>query len=292
MRIAAALQLKRGDIRGLDGNRPTFKPNREGEAQKGIEPLPRPIIHSQIWLRRYLNEYHPEDHPEAPVFAVHDYDTRERENTALHPTTVRNNLKDLGERAGIDRDRVYAHTFRHVAVTRMRRDLEMDWDDIAHRTDWSDRSLSHMKEVYAHLTNEEKNHRVFDAAGREPEEERDDLQPAEMSCFTCGLDLQPDWDTCPRCSTNQDAARASADDTETIPVDQIDEYMSAVLTGAFGQFEEEAGVDLELDDPERLLEEVKQQRRGSNSPTTQTPTSSRQIPPLDRELTRSRRQST
>lgn len=64
MRAAAALHVKRGDISNLDGEMPTYKPNTDGEAQKGMPVKPLPIIHSPRHLRQYLNQYHPDDHPE------------------------------------------------------------------------------------------------------------------------------------------------------------------------------------------------------------------------------------
>lgn len=202
LRIAAALQLLRGDIDGLDGQRPTFAVNREGEAQKGMDPLPRPIIQSKRWLRQYLNHYHPDDHPKAPVIATKEYERRDREDAAIHPTTILNKLKELAEEAGIDRGRVNNHAFRHVATTRMRRDMEMDWDDIAHRTGWSERSLARMKQVYAHLSNEDKNERVWEAVGSE-REEVEDVETPDPECINCGRDLEPGDRFCSGCGADQ-----------------------------------------------------------------------------------------
>jgi len=223
MRAAAALQVKRGDLHGLDDETPTFKPNKDGEAQKGLPVKALPIIHSQHHLRTYLNNYHPDDHPEAAVFAVKDYEHRERSDGAMHPTTASNKLKDIAETAGFDRHRVHPHAFRHVATTRMRRDLDMEWDDIAHRTGWSRRSLNRMKDIYSHLTNEEKNERIFRAAGREVSDAESQGE-AFIDCRNCNREIQADEHYCPGCgvavSPDIGAIEDAADDAREEAADR------------------------------------------------------------------------
>lgn len=256
MRIAAALQLLRGDVDGLDGNRPTVSVNREGESQKGMDPLPRPVIKSKRWLRQYLNQYHPDNHPKAPVFATKRYDQRDRDNAAIHPTTTINKLKNIAECAGIDKDRVSNHAFRHVATTRMRRDMDMDWDDIAHRTGWSEHSLSRMKEIYAHLTNEDKNDRIWEAAGAESESA--DTEPATTpECDNCGRDLEPEDRFCPGCGADQEAVPDTKQTTLT--VEEADAYMGEMFSGMVQQFGEETGMNIELDTDE-LIDRIREER--------------------------------
>lgn len=253
MRISAACQLRRGDIRGLDGNSPTFRVNPQGRSQKGMKAVPRPIIKSTIWLRKYLNEFHPDDHADAPVFAVRDYAEREREDGAISNSGVSNILKRTAERAGIDRDRVHPHAFRHVAVTRMKRDLDLDWDDIAHMTGWSDKSISRMKGVYAHLTTEEKNERIWNAAtdasgGVEPEPGG---EPEHVDCHNCGREIEARWSVCPECEARQDG-RAEP----TVPLSDVDEWMARSLlpmAQAIEQVEDELGVDLGLSEHQDAL---------------------------------------
>jgi len=204
MRITAALQLRRRDVSDLDTRQPTVATNRDGAGQKGMDPLPRPIIHSAQHLRVYLNEHHPDDHPRAPVFASKYYGGRDRENGAIHPTTTSQKLKSIAKEAGINRDRVNNHAFRHVAVTRMRRDMNMDWDDIAHRTGWSQQSLSRMKEVYAHLSNQDKNDRIWAAAGRDVDDNDADT-PTFTECVNCGAEIATTARVCPQCGADQDA---------------------------------------------------------------------------------------
>lgn len=218
MRVAAAMQLKRGGIDGLDSQHPTFKPNKDGEAQKGIDTLPLPIIQSQRWLRVWLNQYHPLDAPDAPVFTTRDYLQRIRvedddgeviqrdvEKGALHPSTVHTEIKYRAEAIGIDPSKVNIHSFRHVAVTRMRRDMGMDWDDIAHRTGWSDASIARMKQTYSHLTHEDKNRRVWGSVGRDTDDDGEDTGPVFIDCVNCGREMNADNRYCPDCGLDQEA---------------------------------------------------------------------------------------
>lgn len=204
LRITAALQLKRGGIDGLDSPNPTATPNSDGLGQKGIDPLPLPIIQSQPHLRVWLNQYHPEDHPEAPVFCVKDYFHRDRSNTAMSTSRARDQLKELADLAGLDRSRIHPHAFRHVATTRMRRDMGMDWTDIGHRTGWSENTLSRMKQLYGHLSQEDKNERVFAAAGRAPAPGEDD-EPVFVTCESCRREISADARFCPDCGADQEA---------------------------------------------------------------------------------------
>lgn len=204
MRVTAAMQVKRGGVEGLDGPNPTFTPNRDGEGQKGIKTLPLPIIQSQQYLRVWLREYHPEDHPDAPVFCVRDYHHRRRNETALSPSRVRDLLKELAESAGLERGRIHPHAFRHVATTRMRRDMGMDWDDIAHRTGWSDNTISRMKQLYGHLTHEDRNRRVFGYAGR-ADVDGEDEGPVFVECVNCRREMPSTKRYCGDCGTDQEA---------------------------------------------------------------------------------------
>ena len=256
MRIAAALQLLRGDVAGLDGDRPTVSRNREGESQKGMDPLPRPIIQSQRHLRQYLNQFHPEDHPEAPVFATKHYDRREREDAAIHPTTSIGKLKDLAEDAGIDRDRVSNHAFRHVATTRMRRDMRMDWDDIAHRTGWSEQSLARMKQVYEHLTNEDRNDRVWEAV--EGESDTDETEPAPPpECMNCGRELEPGDRYCPGCGADQDPTTQT--DREYVTHDELED----VIAAAIKVDRDGSAADMDEDDRREIINKISRDAEGN-----------------------------
>lgn len=248
MRITAALQLQRGDVDGLNGDRPTVAVNRNGEGQKGMDPLPRPIIHSEQWLTQYLNQYHPDDHPKAPAFATKYYEHRDREECAIHPTTTLNKLKDLAEAAGIDRDRVNNHAFRHVATTRMRRDMGMDWDDIAHRTGWSERSLARMKQVYAHLSNEDKNERVWAAVGSE-REDVEDVDTPNPDCRKCGRSIGADERYCPGCGADQEAT--PEDEEAPVTREEFDALLAHVAALERGE------------DPRKISESVKRETAGN-----------------------------
>ena len=199
-RLSAVLQLRRKHAVSLDPRRPRVKFSSTGQNQKGMHTEPVALIDSTRWLRAWLNNYHPDDHPDAPMFVKDSYAPEDRENGALDPTQARRRLKDIGERAGIDRDRVKIHGFRHVATTRMKR-IGLDWDEIAHRTGWSDHSLAEMKRIYSHLDAEEINESIDAKVRGTPAEEKD--EPADRGTLTCGncpaSDLAPETEYCPEC---------------------------------------------------------------------------------------------
>lgn len=243
MRLSAACQLRRRDLRGLDGGNPEFRVNRDGLSQKGMQAVFRPVIDSTIPLRTYLNEYHPDDHPDAPVFAVKDYETRERDDGAISNAGMASKLKKTAEAAGIDRDRVHPHAFRHVAVTRMRREHGLDWDQIAHMTGWSDKSIARMKGVYLHLTNEEKNEgirRKAGAAGATKEPDEDDA-PKSTECHNCEREIEARWSVCPHCEARSDARSVDGPagnieaELGALIIDKIESSPGVLLPMALGE---------------------------------------------------------
>lgn len=201
MRVAAALQIRRGDIKDLDSRTPTFTPNADGVSQKGLTIEPRPIIHSQRWLRQYLRHSHPDESDQAPLFPVFAYESREPGNRAVSPSSMQSLLNRRAESAGLERSRVHPHAFRHVATTRMRRDLEMNWDDIQHRTGWSPSSIHRMKKIYSHVTAEEKNDRIFTQVGLVDSSDSEDPESMFTECTDCGQVLTNSDNYCSNCGS-------------------------------------------------------------------------------------------
>jgi len=120
-RISLASQLRVGDIKGLETDRPEFTPNPDGINHKGAPDKRYPILYSQADLRSYLNNHHIDSRPEAPLWHVlRGYDTENPEMGALSGDRIRDVLRECRQRAGVDKP-VNPHNFRHTAITRLRR---------------------------------------------------------------------------------------------------------------------------------------------------------------------------
>jgi integrase len=203
-RITLALQLKRGDVRVNGTEEPTFRPNPEGEGHKKVPDEWYRLHEAQHHLRIWLNNHHPDDHPEAPVFTtLRGYDPANREQGAIHPKTAEAALKKAAQNADIDPERAHPHNFRRAAVTRMRVKHDMSWEAIKLRTGWSDSSLSEMKQFYRRIDNADR----LELVGRELGDEPADPETADRQnptpCVNCGTTLEPQTRYCPDCGTDQ-----------------------------------------------------------------------------------------
>lgn len=215
-RINLVCNLRRGDV-DLDADRPTYRPNPNAEdGYKGVTPQRYPIHYSENTLRRWLNQHHPDDHDDAPLFPVKiGYDPDDRQNQALHPQSTLDALKTAAERAGIDRDRVHPHAFRHAAVRRMKKDpqFDFDWETVKLRTQWSDRGFEQMKELYGKLEEEEQLEVFFEHTDRDIET-NDDTPAVFAECRSCGRDIGESAQFCRFCGADQ-----TADADDMLPAD-------------------------------------------------------------------------
>ncbi|MFB6194885.1 MAG: tyrosine-type recombinase/integrase [Haloplanus sp.] len=204
-RINLVCNLRRKDV-DLDGERPTYRPNPNAEdGYKGVTQQRYPIHYSENSLRVWLNRHHPDDHPDAPLFPVKiGYDPDDRQNQALHPQSTLDALKTAAERAGIDRDRVHPHAFRHAAVRRMKKDpnFDFDWETVKLRTQWSDRGFEQMKELYGKLEEEEQLEVFFEHTDREIET-TDETPAVFAECHSCGREIGTSAEFCRFCGANQ-----------------------------------------------------------------------------------------
>jgi len=216
-RINLVCNLRRKDI-DLDADRPTYRPNPNAEdGYKGVTQQQYPIHYSENTLRRWLNNHHPDDHPDAPLFPVKiGYEKADRQNQALHPQSTLDAIKTAAERAGIDRDRVHPHAFRHAAVRRMKKDpqFNFDWETVKLRTQWSDRAFEQMKELYGKLEEEEQLEVFFEHTDRDIET-TDDTPAVFAECRSCGRDIGENAEYCRFCGADQ---TAEADDM--LPADE------------------------------------------------------------------------
>lgn len=180
----------------LDGERATYTPNRNAVGLKGAEIKPYPIIDAAAPLRVYINHSHPRpDEPEAALF--HTFDSVEgsvaENDGALSPSRVRDTLRELADRAGVDKP-VNPHNWRHSAITRMWRE-GYDKQEIQHRVQWS--LDTDMWQRYVHVTAEQMNEEIFADAGIV--EDDDSLSRERKRCGTCREPLAPHVQYCPRC---------------------------------------------------------------------------------------------
>jgi integrase len=204
--LTGSLRVK--DV-NLDGDRPTYTPNRNAIGLKGAEIKPYPIIDSAAPLRVYLTHSHPRpDEPEAAFF--HSFDTPEtpvtEDDGALSPSRIRETLKELAERADVEKP-VNPHNWRHSAITRMWRE-GYDKQEIQHRVQWS--LDTDMWQRYVHVTAEQMNEEIFASSGIV--EDDDSLSRERKRCGTCREPLPPHAEYCPNCGAPATpAARETTD---------------------------------------------------------------------------------
>jgi len=126
-------------------------------------------------------------------------------------------IKDLADKAGIDRERVNTHNFRKTAISRWIRE-GLSEQAIKHRACWD--VDSDMFKVYSGVRGEELNDQILSHydLDAEAESERPDLE----QCPRCQAALQPNHDFCPGCSAPLTAGAKEAEETVTeVTLDDI-----------------------------------------------------------------------
>jgi integrase len=222
-RVSLVTQLRVGDIHDLDTEEPYFTPNPDGVAQKGVSGTKKlPIMSSRAELRSYLNRAHFDPRDIAPLWHLrHGYDEDSPEDCAVSTSHVRNRLKDIAERAGIDKARVHPHMFRHATVTRLAKDDRVDREFIVHIADWYDES---MLEVYDHRTDSDKNSTIHSALGFSDADDSDDGGPSRpVECGNCREKVAPSSQFCPNCGSPVGQAARQVREAGTEVVDRIAE---------------------------------------------------------------------
>lgn len=217
LRATALLSMRRGDIH-LDGPEPWFEPNDEMvDGLKGFDSEP-PILYSRAELRSFVHDHHPDDRPEAPLWPLlggrYDYD--DPQGSALGDDRLRDMLREVGERAGLEKP-VEPHHFRRVALTRMSNSDRLTPQEITHIAGWAD---ERMLEVYDYTTAAERNSNIHQATGFSDGGEDVAAPSGPTPCLTCGEQLAPSTRFCPRCGhpatkeavVSRDAARGELAD--------------------------------------------------------------------------------
>lgn len=237
LRATAASQLRIGDV-NLETRPPTFSPNADGEAQKGLQDHELgkfPLHDSTKFLREWINSYHPDPHDDAPLWPVlNGYDPADRSQMAAHPRTLQDQIDEAAAAAGVEKP-VNLHSFRHACVKRLRLKYEFTWDEIGDRVAWSDNSVAQMAQIYGRLEADERLARLYQKFGYEPEggEDAESAEPAVKACVNCGAELKRSWDICPECHAEQDPKGALRETYQGIEdmgalekLQRLDELMS------------------------------------------------------------------
>ena len=169
---------------------------------KGAGGDKKPVTVSRGYLDNWLADHPRSDDPNAALFCRTDKERHYGEH--MSSEAVQKQLKRAAEGAGIDKDRVYVHCFRHARVTYMKKSPEYSDMDIEHTLDWSEGS-NQMKR-YSHVTQEDKIASVLQARGIEAES--GSVEPELMGCPRCGRDIPYDARNCPYCSVRVDSKPA------------------------------------------------------------------------------------
>ena len=196
-RVSLASQLRVKDLHDLDTKRPYFTPNPNGAGHKGAPDKRYPILQSRAELRNWVNQYHPDPRPEAPLWPVlRGYDRDNPQECALSGDRLRDTLRACARRADIEKP-VNPHNFRHTAITRLSRQGYTP-QEIQHLAGWAD---DRMLEAYDHTTDRQRNEQMRVKAGFIEEAETDTGPSQPKSCGNCRETLKPSAQFCPRCGT-------------------------------------------------------------------------------------------
>lgn len=202
-RLALAMSLRVGDV-DVDSDTPTYSPNPDAMGLKGAEVRAYPLVDSHGVIRTYLAAGHPRSRdPDVALF--HKRRGFDGDDGAVDPNVVRKQLKDIADRAGIDKP-ANPHNFRHTAITRMRRE-GYDRGEIEHRVHWD--VDTDMWERYEHISAEQHNESIFEKAGF-VESADDGPSQVRDRCGNCFEPVAPHHHRCPRCGSavSKDAREA------------------------------------------------------------------------------------
>jgi integrase/recombinase XerD len=195
-RLRAVQTLRVQDVL-LGDDRRRFRLNPDGAGLKGADGT-RPLLGARKPVKDWLSNGHPcPDDDNAAVFTpITEYNPDVTLGEPLHPSVFTRRLKQCAERAGIDRDRVHPHCFRHTFVTFCKRDYGLD-DAHIKRLIGHDEGSNVMETTYSHLTDNDAIVAIEEAAGLRDEEDTSPLTPPE--CPTCHEPLRPTARFCDAC---------------------------------------------------------------------------------------------
>lgn len=202
-------------------------------------------------LETYLNAAHPQpDEPNAPV--IHkkkNYEKDDPSDAAVSPSRLRKDLKDIGEAAGLARDRVRPHNFRHTAVSNWIRQ-GYSVDEIVHRASWAGPK---MLKIYDNVTDEQRNEDLAVKMGLvEDEQVATDPSEATIKCPRCNSTVRRNANFCGSCGLQMSRAPLYEDDDvdpATIDEDASSDPEPAVPEDAWP----DGGTDILEEVPDEVL---------------------------------------
>jgi len=199
-RATALLSLKVEDYReSKNGEYGLLKVPVNVTGTKGAGGNEKPVTIARAYLERWLNN-HPtnnnqgEPDPKAALFCRADKERYYGEHMSAE--AVRKQLNRAAEQAGIEKDRVYVHCFRHARATYMKKSSRYSDMDIEHTLDWTDGS--NQMQRYSHLDQDDKIASILNARGIKPD--KGEVKPETQDCPRCSQSIPWDANSCPYCS--------------------------------------------------------------------------------------------
>lgn len=230
-RLRAVQTLRVGDVDLEDG---TFMLNEEAGGLKHADGK-RPLLLAEASVRRWLNDGHPapDDDDAYLLCQRRSYRADDAERSPLSQRTIRRVLKDIAERADVDKPS-NPHNFRHSFVTIAKREYGLDNMTIKGLIGHKQGSRV-MEETYAHLTDEDH----IEAAQRatdtgHPDEDTsptldtcpacdEPLRDGAVACDMCGLQIAPSSRQAQELARDavHETAKDAVTDQERAEVDEI-----------------------------------------------------------------------
>lgn len=197
LRVGAICSLPVGNV-DLSGQIAVVKINEKAFVKGASGNIP--LTFSRPYLANYLDVHPRSDRDDVAFFhrkpGMYDSDS----DGAVSANHMRTVVKEVADDAGVPRNKVKLHAFRHAAITRWVREGFSE-KAIKHRATWVD--TSDMLKIYDHVTEEEINKHIAAKEGVY-DLEADGEQPASlMDCDLCGTTIRTTVKYCPGCGHPQ-----------------------------------------------------------------------------------------
>lgn len=198
-RATALLSLKVKHYEDVNDEYGLLKVPTEVTGTKGAGGNKKPVTISKGYLEKWLYN-HPNKtktgspNPDSALFCRADKKKYYGEH--MSGEAIRKQLNRTAENAGIDKERVYVHSFRHARTTYMKKSSRYSDMDIEHTLDWSQGS-NQMKR-YSHVNQDEKVASILNAHDIKANE--GDINPETQDCPRCTQTIPWDANSCPYCS--------------------------------------------------------------------------------------------
>lgn len=210
LRIGALASLRVRDV-NLSGRIATVSINEHANVKNASGSVP--LTWSKGYAANWL-DVHPrrDDTSVAFIHKLQMFD--EDEDGALTYQYLSRRIKEIGQKAGIEPERLNTHNFRKSAISRWIRE-GLSEQEIKHRAHWVKDSSQF--DIYSGVTDEELNEQI--AAQYGIVDEDDVARPAVEECTQCQTPLRPTSRFCPGCGAPLTAAVAQT--TESIDDDVV-----------------------------------------------------------------------